>query len=205
MQTFLDTTHTAYVFYSANKQFSELNFWQTIMDIIKPLSSKTKQPSTVNPGMYDITKEEWVDFIDLQWNEEDLNKWVTGNTHFKFERVYISFPSIRSCYEKKITPDLFIKASVKATEKEKRYEFVFMIVLENEFLAGFDSKEIETILTDLQVFLKTVFKVKKERPWAIKESELQYGDTLHDFFPSVILANGNEFVFREGYTDWEPF
>lgn len=206
MQTFLDTVHTGYVFYCNNKDLSKSEFWYKLIDIIQPLTARTKQPSAVIPHIYDTKKENWADFKNIQWNKPGLEKWAdTENTERRFERVSVSFPSIKDCYGKKISPDIYLKISRKATEKEMRYEFVFMLIIKNEILENFEDEKLTALLKKLASFLQPVFIVKNERPWAIKESEYQYGDALHDFFPSAILANENEFIIRDGYEDWKPF
>jgi len=203
MQTFLDTVHTVQVFYCDSDQFDQTAFWQKIIDILYPLTSKSVYDPVVIPNVYNTATENWVVFNNLQWNGIDAKKWSgAGNKGLRLEKIAVYFPSMEHCYEEKITPDIFLKASVKATEKETRYAFVFMLALKNTFIKKIGQKEAEAVLAKLQEFLLPVFKIKKERAWALKESELEYRDFLHDLFPSVILANGNDFVFRDGYQDW---
>jgi hypothetical protein len=193
-----------YVFYCNNRDLSGSGFWQKIMDIIQPLTKGTTQHSSVIPHIYNTDKGDWVKYRNIRWNKAGLEKWAGKELpQLKFERVMVSFPSIKKCYEEKITPDIFLKISRKSTEKEKRYEYVFMLVVKNEILDGFGGNSLSGMLNELKSFLQAVFIVTKERPWAIKESEFQYGDALHDFFPSAILTNADEFVLRDGYQDWE--
>lgn len=204
MQTFLDTVHTAFVFFCNNSNLSQSSFWQKVIDIIQPLTNNTNQLSEVIPHIYHTQKDEWGEYTNIQWNKAELEKWTyTDTTHLQFERVMVSFPSIKKCYEEKYTPDIFLLISRKATEKEKRYEFVFMLIIKNEFQNSFENNRLASVLEELKSFLTVVFSVKKERTWAIKESEFQYGDSFQYFFPSAILANGDEFILRKGYEDWE--
>ncbi|MBS1510471.1 MAG: hypothetical protein JST86_06515 [Bacteroidetes bacterium] len=205
MQTFLDTLHSVEVYYCKSNQFAETAFWQNLISILHPLTSTSRYNATVLPAVLNTTTGNWIDINNLRWNEDEAKKWCNGNTTASsLQRISVYFPSMEQCYEQKITPDIFIEASLKPSEKESRYTFVFMLALKRDFITekGIDEAAMLHKLTD---YLQPVFKIKKERPWAINENNTQYHDFLHDFFPSAIVNNGSNWQFREGYEGWQIF
>ena len=120
-----------------------------------------------------------------------------------FDRAEIFFPSMQESNRKKTTPDIMIKASVKAAADETRYESLFALFVKEELLQKITEAQNEAVWKKLQAYLKPVFIAGTSKPWAPQKSELQYGESLQYFFPSVVLANGDKFVFREGYEDWK--
>src|SRR5436190_19171328 len=99
MQTFLDTIHTVQVFYCDSDKFDQIAFWQKIIDLLYPLTSKSVYAPVVIPHVYNTTTQNWVAFKNLQWNGIDAKQWTaTGNKGSRLEKIAVYFPSMERCY-----------------------------------------------------------------------------------------------------------
>lgn len=203
MKTFLDTFHTVLVCFCQHSDINKFNHLHQLIEILKPLTTQTAHREEVRPAIFDLQKNEWIDFSNLEWTSDDLAKWTNlDKDKYEFDRVNIFFPSYEKAYKNKLTPDIYIKYSGKPTPKEARYESIFMIVLKNDFIARIGKMEFENIKQKLISFLSPVFIVIKEMPWATPISEGVYTDYLQDFFPSLLLEKGNRVVLAKEYEDW---
>lgn len=206
MTTHLDTSYVVRTFFCKENRIQQFAFWQEIMTIIGPLLEQSGFKAEVVPSVFDTRKKDWLQFGELQFTEADLSKWTVreqAETSLNVERVEVFVPSIHESNTKKITPAIMIKASVKAAPDEDRYESLFTLFVQEALLKKITARQADEIWKGIHNYLQPVFVAGATIPWAVKKSELQYGETLQHFFPSVVLASGNQFVFREGYDDWK--
>jgi hypothetical protein len=207
MQMHLDTLYVIRTLFCESNELDSFEFWKKIMDIIAPITAQTNYKGNVIPSIYDKQKKDWITFEGVLWKKSDLGKWTAKKNHhnvnLEFDSVEIFFPDMQQCNAEKITPDIIIKASVKAAEDEKRYESLLSLFIKEELLHQVPSAQAENAFDSLNDYLSPLFIAGTTRPWAIKKAELEYGESLHYFFPSVVLANDDKFVFRAGYEGWQ--
>jgi len=206
MQSFLDTIHSVYIFYSKKSPLSENGFWEKFVEILNPLIQFTKFQPDVKMAVYDSQSNDLIEYDDLGWSYQDLKKVTSGNNgDLQLDKLIFFCPSLRYCYENKMTPDIFFKISAKPTSKEKRYEISFMLAVKKDLLNKVSNEKFESILNDLQQLFAPVFKIKQERQWAIPVSEFQYTDEMQFFFPSILLDAGDQFMLKDEYQNWIEF
>lgn len=205
MQSFLETIHSVYIFYCKKLPLSENEFWQKLVEILDPLTRFTQFEPDVKAAVYDKQVKNFIEYENLNWPVPDINQIISANKEMPIEKFIVFYPSLRHCYENKITPDIFFKISAKPSDKEKRYDLSFMLVVKKDLLIKFSQKKFEDILHTLQKLLTPVFKIKQERKWAIPVSEFQYSDEMQFFFPSMLLDMSDRFALKDEYRNWIEF
>ncbi|MXV49684.1 hypothetical protein GS399_01770 [Pedobacter sp. HMF7647] len=205
MQTDYDSEFKLRVFFFKGEQLKSLSFWENIVKTIEPLTAKAGSDSAVHPSVYDKQRKDWIEFKSLQWNNDDLKKWAgkeQSSDNFQFENVEAFFPGPSKFKASKSTPDMVIKAYIKSSGDETRYDGLFAVFLKDKFIQTLDAETLSQVMVKLYDLLNPVFVAGATKPWAPRESEARYGESLQYLFPSAILENTNEFVFRKGYEEW---
>ncbi len=209
MHTHLDTLYRIRTLFCRSNDLYSFEFWEKVREIMEPFTAQSKYSGSVIPLIYDKQRQDWIVSEGIRWIKSDLSNWTLKEGHtdgnLQLDGVEIFFPSMQQCNAEKITPDIIIKASVKATQDEMRYESLFSLFIKEEFFFKISQAQVQIVLNNLEDYLKPVFIAGVTRPWAIKKNELQYGESLHYFFPSVVLAEGDKFIFRKTYESWKAF